>query len=71
MLLLKEVFTTKKDDIIRLSNGQEATIIKGDESNYKNIYIVRLEDKEIRVIDKETLTLTSAITNITIFHHRK
>ena len=28
----------KRDDIIKLSNGQEATIIRGDESELKNSY---------------------------------
>ena len=40
----------KRDDIIKLSNGQEATIIRGDESELKNSYIVKLEDGELRVI---------------------
>ncbi len=43
----------KRDDIIKLSNGQEATIIRGDESELKNSYIVKLEDGELRVIDRE------------------
>lgn len=47
----------KKDDIIKLSDGQTATIIKGDESDYKNCYIVQLEDGQIRVVDRKTLTL--------------
>lgn len=48
----------KKDEIIKLSDGQQATIIKGDEStNLQNIYIVKLEDGEIRVVDRKTLTL--------------
>lgn len=47
----------KKDTVIKLSDGQTATIIKGDESDYKNCYIVQLEDGQIRVVDKKTLTL--------------
>lgn len=54
-----------------MSNGQKATIIKGDESNYNNIYIVELDNREIRVIDKKTLTPALAKTNISIFHNRK
>lgn len=61
----------KNGDVIKLSDGQKATIIKGEESNYRNIYIVELQDKEIRVIDKLTLTLAPAKLNIALFHNRK
>lgn len=51
----------KKDEIIKLSDGQKATIIKGDESDYKNCYIVQLEDGQIRVVDRKTLTLAESL----------
>ena len=54
----------KRDDIIKLSNGQEAMIIRGDESELKNSYIVKLEDGELRVIDRETLTLAKDVSDI-------
>lgn len=48
----------KKDDIITLSDGQKATVITGEESAaLNNSYIVRLEDDELRVVDRKTLTL--------------
>lgn len=47
----------KKDEIITLSDGQTATILKGDESDYKNCYIVQLKSGQIRVVDRKTLTL--------------
>lgn len=50
----------KKDEIIKLSDGQKATIIKGDESDLKNSYIVMLEDGQKRVVDRKTLTLAES-----------
>lgn len=48
----------KKDEIIKLSDGQSATIVTGDESSIlKNVYIVKLENGELRVVDRKTLTL--------------
>ena len=49
--------THEKGDIITLSDGQTATIVKGSESQFNNIYIVRLENAQLRVVDKKTLTL--------------
>ena len=49
-----------KDDIITLSNGEKATVTVGDESpNFNNIYVVRLENGDRRVVDRKTLTLAS------------
>ncbi|MCW2280964.1 bacteriocin [Lactococcus lactis] len=51
----------KKDEIITLSNGQNAKIITGSESKvFNNIYIVKLEDGQVRVVDRKTLTLVRA-----------
>lgn len=53
----------KKDDIITLSNGEKATVTVGDESNrFNNIYVVRLESGERRVIDRKTLTFASNLS---------
>ena len=50
----------KKDEIIELSDGQTATIITGDESSVlNNSYIVKLENGEVRVVDRKTLTLAA------------
>lgn len=50
----------KQGDTIKLSNGEKAIITMGDEnSNFNNIYVVRLKNGERRVIDHKTLTLAS------------
>ncbi|MGV9033835.1 bacteriocin [Lactococcus lactis] len=52
----------KKDDVIKLSDGQIATIVTGDESmSLNNCYIVRLENKERRVVDRKTLMLAESL----------
>ncbi|CEN28716.1 bacteriocin [Pseudolactococcus carnosus] len=33
-----------RDDVITLSDGQNATVIRGDESYLKNSYVVLLND---------------------------
>lgn len=53
----------KRDDIITLSDGQTAKIIKGDESEYQNCYIVELENGQKRVVDRETLTIATMANN--------
>ncbi|MCI3860791.1 bacteriocin [Lactococcus garvieae] len=51
----------KQGDTIKLSNGEKATITVGDESpNFNNIYVVRLENGDLRVVDRKTLTLAPA-----------
>jgi len=48
----------QKGDIITLSDGQTATVKTGSESTLlNNCYVVELEDGEIRVVDRKTLTL--------------
>ena len=64
MLLEKETHIMakpiNKEDIITLSNGEKATVTVGDESpNFNNIYVVRLENGDRRVVDRKTLTLAS------------
>lgn len=49
----------KRDDIITLSDDQKATIIRGDESYLTNSYVVQLEDGQLRLVDKRTLTLAN------------
>ena len=40
---------------------QTATIVTGDEStSLNNCYIVRLENEDIRVVDRKTLTLAES-----------
>ncbi|MFK4912655.1 MULTISPECIES: bacteriocin [Lactococcus] len=50
----------QKGDIIKLSNGQKATVVTADTDKFKNIIIVELEDHDVRVVDRETLTLAPA-----------
>ena len=51
----------KQGDTIKLSNGEKATITAGDESqSFNNIYVVRLENGDLRVVDRKTLTLAPA-----------
>ncbi len=47
-------------DRITLSNGQRATVVTADTDKFKNIIIVELEDHDVRVVDRETLTLAPA-----------
>ncbi|WP_430514963.1 bacteriocin [Lactococcus lactis] len=52
----------KKDDVIKLSDGQIAPIVTGDESTtLQNCYIVRLKNEDIRVVDRKTLTLAESL----------
>ncbi|MCT1170445.1 bacteriocin [Lactococcus lactis] len=52
----------EKNDVIKLSDGQIATIVTGDESTtLQNCYIVRLENEDIRVVDRKTLTLADSL----------
>lgn len=51
----------KQGDTIKLANGEKATITVGEESsNFNNIYVVRLENGDLRVVDRKTLTLAPA-----------
>lgn len=48
----------KKGKLIKLSDGQKATLLAGDESVvFKNCYVVQLEDGATGVVDRKTLTL--------------
>ena len=42
-----------RNDVITLSDGQTATVIRGDESYLNNSYIVQLKDGQSRVVDKK------------------
>lgn len=50
----------KKGDIIILSNGKKAKIVNADINKYKNILIVEMENQDIRVVDRESLSLVRA-----------
>ena len=58
----------KKDDIIKLADGQKATIVKGDESQFNNIYIVQLDNGQKRVVDKKTHELASIQGDYESYH---
>ncbi|WP_240664917.1 bacteriocin [Lactococcus lactis] len=50
----------KTGDKITLSNGEQAIVVSGDINLYKNALIVELENHDVRVVDRETLTLAKA-----------
>jgi hypothetical protein len=53
----------KKNDLITLSDGEKAVIVVGEEnSNFSNIYIVKLNNRELRVVDRKTL-IPAPVTN--------
>ncbi|MCO0817560.1 bacteriocin [Lactococcus lactis] len=50
----------KTGDKITLSNGEQATVVSGDINPYKYALVVELENHDVRVVDRETLTLAKA-----------
>lgn len=60
----------KKDEIITLSDGQKVTIVRGDESDFKNVYIVQLDNGQKRVVDKKMLELASIQGDYGESYHR-
>ena len=56
----------KKGDIIILSNGKKAKIVNADINKYKNILIVEMENQDIRVVDRESLSLVRAAKQVLI-----
>ena len=50
----------KTGDKITLSNGEQAIVVSGDINLYKYALIVELENHDVRVVDRETLTLAKA-----------
>ena len=49
----------KKGDIIILSDGQKATFIFGNESNYQHSSIVKLENGQLKVVEAKNISLLS------------
>lgn len=49
----------RKGDVIILSDGQRATVIFGDESNYQYTCIVQLEDGQLKVVEEKNISLAS------------
>ena len=45
---------------ITLSNEEQAIVVSGDINLYKYALIVELENHDVRVVDRETLTLAKA-----------
>lgn len=58
--MIKDKEKTKRNDVIKLSNGKTACIIV-DPNKYNNIYVVQLANNERRVVDKSTLELIKQI----------
>ncbi|CAM3106966.1 bacteriocin [Lactococcus hircilactis] len=46
----------KKGELIVLENGQNATVVV-DPKKYNHIYVVELENHDVRVVDKKSLAL--------------
>ena len=61
----------KTGDIITLSSGEKATIVSADINTYKHALIVELENHDVRVVDRETLTLAKANPHDNIGNHKK
>ncbi|MBD5855825.1 bacteriocin [Lactococcus lactis] len=45
--------------IIILADGQKATVIFGDESNYQHSCIVKLENGQLKVVEEKNISLLS------------
>ena len=55
----ERIYIMRKGDIIILSDGQKATVIFGDESNYQYSCIVKLEDGQLMVVEEKNISLPS------------
>ena len=49
----------KVAEIIILADGQKATVIFGDESNYQHSCIVKLENGQLKVVEEKNISLLS------------
>ncbi|MEG9271571.1 bacteriocin [Streptococcus thermophilus] len=58
-------------DKITLSNGEQATVVSGDINFYKYALIVELENHDVRVVDRENLTLAKANPHENLGNHKK
>ena len=56
---------------ITLSNGEHATVVSGYINLYNNALIVELENHDVRVVDRETLTLAKANPHENLGNHKK
>ena len=61
----------KTGDKITLSNGEHATVVSGYINLYNNALIVELENHDVRVVDRETLTLAKANPHENLGNHKK
>ena len=58
-------------DCITLANGEKARIISGDVTVYKNALVVELENKDVRVVDRESLHLAKANPHDNLGNHKR
>ena len=61
----------KTGDKITLSNGEQAIVVSGDINLYKYALVFELENHDVRVVDRETLTLAKANPNENLVNHKK
>jgi len=57
--------------VLTKSNGEQATVVSGDINLYKYALIVELENHDVRVVDRETLTLAKANPHENLGNHKK
>ena len=61
----------KTGDKITLSNGEQAIVVSGDINLYKYALVVELENHDVRVVDRENLTLAKANPHENLGNHKK
>ncbi|MFQ6367439.1 bacteriocin [Lactococcus lactis] len=61
----------KTGDKITLSNGEQAKVVSGDINLYKNALIVELDNHDVRMVDRETLTLARSNSHDNLGNHKK
>ena len=61
----------KTGDKITLSIGEQAKLVSGDNNLYKYALVVALENHDVRVVDRETLTLAKATPPENLGNHNK
>ncbi|KST92910.1 hypothetical protein KF134_0102 [Lactococcus lactis subsp. lactis] len=50
----------KKGDVIILSDGNKATVIFGNESDYQYSCIVKLENGQLKVVEEKNLSFSNS-----------
>ncbi|TXK47383.1 MULTISPECIES: hypothetical protein [Lactococcus] len=61
----------KVGEKIILSDGSEALVVVSDKKKYQNIIIVELDNHDVRVVDRKTLSLTPSNPHSMLKNHSK